>query len=65
MDSIKAKHNIPVEIKSFFADGFLAIDCMSEENRFPNPIPTPNRAIIEIPAPINFAALASIFISPS
>lgn len=61
IDSINAKQSIPVETKSFFADGFLAIDFINEEKRFPSPIPTPNKAITEIPAPINFAALASIF----
>jgi hypothetical protein len=64
MDSIRAKQSIPVETRSFLAAGFLAIDFMSEENKFPNPNPTPNRAITEIPAPINLAALASIFNSP-
>ena len=65
IDSINAKHNIPVETRSFLAEGFLAIDWMRDENKFPNPIPTPNRAITDIPAPINFAAPASIVHSPS
>ena len=64
IDSIRAKHSILVDINSFLADGFRAIDCISDENKFPSPIPTPNNAITEIPAPINFAALASIINSP-
>ena len=63
-DSINAKQSIPVEIKSFLADGFLAIALISDEKRFPSPMPTPKSAMTEIPAPINFAALASIFIFP-
>jgi hypothetical protein len=61
IDSIRAKHNIPVDTRSFLADGFLDIDFISEENRFPSPNPTPNKAITDIPAPINFAAATSIF----
>jgi hypothetical protein len=64
IDSINAKHNIPVDIRSFFADGFLDIDFMREENRLPSPNPTPNKAITAIPAPINLAAATSIFLPP-
>ena len=65
IDSIKAKHNIPVDTRSFLAEGFLAIDWIRDENKFPSPIPTPNRAMTDIPAPINLAAPASIVHSPS
>lgn len=63
IDSIKAKHNIPVDIKSFLAEGFLAIEFIRDENKFPNPRPTPNNAMTASPAPINFAAAASILFS--
>jgi hypothetical protein len=52
-------------MRSFLADGFLAIEFTRDENKFPSPTPTPNKARTAIPAPINFAAAASIFLSPS
>lgn len=63
IDSIKAKQSIPVDIKSFLADGFRAMEFIKDENKLPRPRPTPNNATTAIPAPINFAAAASIYFS--
>ena len=60
IDSINANESILADIKSFLADGFLAMELIRDEKRFPNPIPTPANETTAMPAPINLAAPISI-----
>lgn len=63
IDSNKANDNIPVDIKSLLADGFLEIDSTNEENKRPKPSPTPNNGNTASPAANNFTAATSIYTS--
>ena len=53
---------MPMPKTSPRAAGFLAIEDTKDEKIFPIPIPTPANAITARPAPINFAASASIIL---
>jgi len=61
--SVNAKPKISIPKTSFFAAGFLPTAVTNDAKIFQIPTPTPANAITANPAPINFAASISIFIS--